>query len=583
MAIKGSLREASLPDVLQLLAMGGKTGCLSLTDRSHFGYIYFDSGRICYAAIVNRRDRLGVLLVKNGLLDPAELAAAVDEQRASPGRRLGEILIDRGAITPEHLAHYIRIQVEEAVYFLFTWSQGSFFFEADQQPEEGAMRVSINPENLLLEGARRVDEWSLIEKKIPSLDLIFEVGHSLPLPDELVLTEEQRRLLPLLDGGHSVAEIIEESGMVEFEVGKSLFGLIQAGLVIPVGKRERSTLQHLPTSRIGEHRNLGVAFYKTAMYEEAVREFRRVLELQPGDLEARFLLGLIDLHRGDDRGAVHYLRQVLERGGPRAPALLNLAVALERMGRLDSARSATEEALRIAPRSPAVLLSHAILLLKSKRVEEAAETFSRYRDVLPAAARPPAVYFAFALLAEAALGRSGDAIDVGNQGLSLHPHSAPLLLHLGIVRERQGEWEEAEALYRRACEEDPTLAPAQKSLGDALYRRGAHDEAARAYHNALHHAPDLGDDVYFKLGNICYKRMEREEAIRLWRRSLEINPENSMVRTNLEVVESALRDAAVGPPAGSASTAAVQRGAAREDPGSGSVNPLPGYLSYVDD
>ena len=66
MAIKGSLKEASLPDVLQLLSMGKKSGCLSVTHRQNFGYIYFDKGRICYASIVNRRDRLGDILVKNG-------------------------------------------------------------------------------------------------------------------------------------------------------------------------------------------------------------------------------------------------------------------------------------------------------------------------------------------------------------------------------------------------------------------------------------------------------------------------------------------------------------------------------------
>ena len=67
MAIKGSLKEASLPDVLQLLSMGKKSGCLSVTHRQSFGYIYFDKGRICYASIVNRRDRLGDILVKNVL------------------------------------------------------------------------------------------------------------------------------------------------------------------------------------------------------------------------------------------------------------------------------------------------------------------------------------------------------------------------------------------------------------------------------------------------------------------------------------------------------------------------------------
>ncbi|MDB4889770.1 MAG: hypothetical protein JWL61_1625, partial [Gemmatimonadetes bacterium] len=54
MAIKGSLKEASLPDVLQLLSMGKKTGCLAVTHRNNFGYIYFDKGLISYASIVNR-------------------------------------------------------------------------------------------------------------------------------------------------------------------------------------------------------------------------------------------------------------------------------------------------------------------------------------------------------------------------------------------------------------------------------------------------------------------------------------------------------------------------------------------------
>ena len=77
MAIKGSLKEASLPDVLQLLALGQKTGCLSIADRSNFGYIYFDKGRICYASIVNRRDRLGDILVKHGTISPDQLDAAI--------------------------------------------------------------------------------------------------------------------------------------------------------------------------------------------------------------------------------------------------------------------------------------------------------------------------------------------------------------------------------------------------------------------------------------------------------------------------------------------------------------------------
>src|SRR5690554_6212629 len=98
MAIKGSLKEASLADVCQLLSMGQKTGCLSVTDRSRFGRIYFDRGRITHASIINRRDRLGDLLVRDGLLTPQQIREALAEQTSDPERRLGEILLERGWI-----------------------------------------------------------------------------------------------------------------------------------------------------------------------------------------------------------------------------------------------------------------------------------------------------------------------------------------------------------------------------------------------------------------------------------------------------------------------------------------------------
>jgi tetratricopeptide (TPR) repeat protein len=542
MAIRGSLTEVGLPDVLQLLAMGGKTGCLSVADRSHFGYIFFERGRICYASIVNRRDRLGDVLVKNQVLTPEQLADALQEQARTPHRRLGEILLSRGDISRDQLEQHIRLQIEEAVYFLFTWSQGAFSFEPDQRPEEGSLTVSINPENLLLEGARRVDEWSLFEKKIPSLEMIFALDEKHPLPADLTLTEEQRRLLPLLDGRHTVLEMIDESGLVEFDVGKSLFGLIQAGLVHPVGKRERISATLIPTARLDEHRNLGLAFFKTGMLDEASREFRQVLELSPDHLEARFVVALIELRRGDDRSAAHQFRRLLERAGPRTAALQNLALAFERLGKLENARVATEEALHLAPGDARVLLSHAILLLKQQRLAEAAAAFDRYCSALAPGARPCSAYFAFSVLTEAALGRLDSAVQLGEEGVALYPQCAPLLLHLGAVRERRGDMEVAEALYRRACEEDVTLPQTHKALGDVLYRRTAHDEAEAAYLQAIRLAPELGDDVYAKLGNIRYKAMDRVAALALWRKALQLNPHNAVVRTNLEVVESALQD-----------------------------------------
>jgi tetratricopeptide (TPR) repeat protein len=452
--------------------------------------------------------------------------------------RLGELLIRRGAITREQLEQYIRIQIEEAVYFLFTWTQGTFSFEPEQRPEEGAMLVSINPENLLLEGARRIDEWSLIEKKIPSLDLVFEIDRTKPLAS-LELSDDQRKILPLVDGRRSVQELIEESGMVEFDVGKALFGYIQAGIAHPVGRRQ-AQVKEVPQARIDEHRNLGVAFYRTAMYDEATREFRRVAELQPRNVDARFHLALIGLRKGDDRFALRYLREVVEIGGPRASVFHSMSLALERLGRVADARLAADEALKLAPRRPQVLLSRAVLLLKAGEAHEAAQAFRDYREVMQGKRVPPA-YYAFAVLAEAAAGAPDAAIRLGEEAIAQHPHAAPVYLHLGSVYERKGNWERAEAMYRRAADEDRELPQAHKALGDALYRRGAYDDAAECYGRAARLNPRLGDDVYFRMGNIHYKRMERQQAVELWRKALEINPQNSVVRTNLELVESVLR------------------------------------------
>src|SRR5207247_10057877 len=151
--------------------------------------------------------------------------AASHRQGKERDKKLGQILVSQQVITQEDLERYMRVQIEESVYYLFTWTQGRLNFEAEVRPEQQDFLVSINPESLLLEGARRVDEWSLIQKKIPSFDLIFVADHEHLAIGE-GLTDTQQRLLPLLDGSRDVNQVIEDSGLGEFEIGKALYGLI---------------------------------------------------------------------------------------------------------------------------------------------------------------------------------------------------------------------------------------------------------------------------------------------------------------------------------------------------------------------
>src|ERR687893_631605 len=298
MAIKGSLKEASLPDVIQLLFLGRRTGCLALADQHNFGTIYLDEGQIVYAGIVNRRDRLGDILLRKGRISAEQLERAIQAQDGDRQHKLGEILVGLGVLSRAELEEYMRLQIEEAVYYLFTRTSGTFNFEAGVKPEREDFLVRISPEALLLEGARRVDEWSLIEKKIPSFDLIFSVDQQHIAQSAPTLSTEQQRLLSLIDGTRDVRQLIDESGMVEFEVGKALFGLITAGFA----------------HRVGEHRNLGIAFYKAGMLEEALREFRRVLDLRPSDSSAPLFLGLIAIRQARWEDAAEALRRAADSG-----------------------------------------------------------------------------------------------------------------------------------------------------------------------------------------------------------------------------------------------------------------------------
>jgi len=535
MAIKGSLKEAGLPDVLQLLALGKKTGCLSVADQANFGYIYFESGRIAFASIVNRRDRLGDLLVKHGRITQDQLNAAVEAQGRERGKRLGEILVQEKFLTREELERHIRIQIEEAVYFLFTWTQGTFNFESDVRPEHEEFLVSINPESLLLEGARRVDEWSLIEKKIPSFDLIFTVDSDRIASSDVQLTAEQEILVPLLDGHRDVAHLIEESGLVEFEIGKALYGLITAGFAHRGGRSQGARTSEVSDARLQEHRNLGIAFYRTGMLDEAAREFRRVTELRDTDATAHFYVGLVELRKARWREAVGHFEAARDNAAGKAAVLHNLGLALEQLGQYDEADAAFGDAAAKARYDPRVLTGWGITALERKEFQVAEGRLDRAREVAGDQPLPARWYWARSL---AAVGQ--DDLETGEtllrDGLEKFPRHPVLLNNLAALLDLVGQGEEAEDLLRTALTEEPAIPQLSKNLGDILYRQGRYDESWQAYHRAVKLDPDLGEDVWFKIGNIAYRRMDRAGATDAWQRVLTLNPAHQLARTNLDTL-----------------------------------------------
>jgi len=535
MAIKGSLKEASLPDVLQLLALGRKTGCLAVADRQNFGYIYFDDGRICYASIVNRRDRIGDLLRRNQLVTSEQLDEAIRLQESQRDRRIGDILVGLGYVQQDRLEQLLALQIEEAVYHLFAWSQGTFNFEAGVRPDHHVFTVSINPESLLLEGARRVDELSQIEKKIPSYDLIFATDPARTPGSDVELSPAQRTILPLIDGTRDVRQIMDMVSLVEFDVAQALYGLITAGYARRVGTSARAEVPRAADSKVSEHQNLGIAFYKTGMLDEALREFRRVAELRPDDGRAQFYLGLIALKQARWEEARECFTRSSAQGVAGAASLHNLAFADEQLGRLAEAETAYAEAASRSRDDPRIQVGWALAALKRNDPEVALGRLQRAAELFGERPKPATWYWGMTL-ALACDGQIEAAMKVAQEGIAAHSGSAVLRNNLAVLMELGGDLASAEMMLRTALAEDATLAQASKNLGDLLYRAGRFDDAFEQFERAAKLSPSLGDDLYFKMGNIAFKRRDRARARECWQRVTELNPGHQLARANLDTL-----------------------------------------------
>ncbi|MDA1081992.1 MAG: tetratricopeptide repeat protein [Gemmatimonadetes bacterium] len=384
-----------------------------------------------------------------------------------------------------------------------------------------------------------MDEWSLIEKKIPSFDIVFELDSKRVEESKAQLTAEQTAIVPLINGHRDVAQIIEDSGLVEFEVGKALYGLATAGFLHRVGRTKTPDATAATDTRVEEHRNLGIAFYRTGMLDEASREFRRVTELRASDLQARFHLGLSHLRMGRHEAAVADLEQAAHARSATAAVFHNLAFALEKLGETPKAKEALAEALRRGgDRDPRVHTSMGVLALRDGALSAAEAAFATARSL--AGNKPPmAVWFHFAALTAALGGGLDRAIALLEEGLAAYPHAAILHNNLAVVLERKGRFDAALASAERGTAEDAGIAQLHKNVGDLQYRSGAFDEAFEAYTRAVKYNESLGGDVWLKLGNIRLRRRERDEAIECWERALTIDPGNPIVRQNLDAARGA--------------------------------------------
>lgn len=195
MAFQGSLKELPLPDIIQLVSVSGKTGVFVLKTSEHVGEIYLRDGEIVHSTA-------------------------------------GEM------------------QGEEAVYELAIWQEGEFVFKPGVETEARTIKKSNT--NLLMEAARRIDEWQVLSKRIPSTRLV-PIFTNQSSSTSISFTPKEWAVICKIDERRSIDELATVLGLSAFEVCKLLYGLVTASLVElkeNVGQLQADRLQQMSASEL---------------------------------------------------------------------------------------------------------------------------------------------------------------------------------------------------------------------------------------------------------------------------------------------------------------------------------------------
>lgn len=237
MALKGDLASVDLAQMFQMLALNKKVGLLSIQSPKLWKVLYFDGrGVTLYYNPHYLLDRAISAFVRGGRLE----IAAVEELRAHSSRNqlpLQDALLAGGYLEESDLAGQMRYELEEEIYALFFCKDARFEFHegVDRLPDhEGVVddRFFFHTDSVIMEAARRIDEWAYIAERIPSpLEVFCPTDRRL---DPRKVDEFGAIVHAQVDGCRSIARIIELTALPEFTVYKSLSQLADAGFVMPV-------------------------------------------------------------------------------------------------------------------------------------------------------------------------------------------------------------------------------------------------------------------------------------------------------------------------------------------------------------
>ncbi|MEA2571347.1 MAG: hypothetical protein QOI24_3348 [Acidobacteriota bacterium] len=229
-SLQGSLHSFKLPDVLSFLATTRKSGTLTLTRGTHTSYVFFDAGAVVYAGSNQEDLRLSAILLRKKRISRSQFEA-IDALMEKEGGRFGQLAIQQRILSEDQLRDYLKVQVSEIIYDCFVWPDGAFTFVDELTLPPYAVTIAVDLSNLIMEGARRIEEWEQCLQLLPDSSVVYRVVSNPDKDEKITLSRDEWKILFLINGQRTLEELCHTAEDEPFQVYRVVYGLFANKLI----------------------------------------------------------------------------------------------------------------------------------------------------------------------------------------------------------------------------------------------------------------------------------------------------------------------------------------------------------------
>ncbi|HUK35187.1 MAG TPA: tetratricopeptide repeat protein [Vicinamibacterales bacterium] len=282
-------------------------------------------------------------------------------------------------------------------------------------------------------------------------------------------------------------------------------------------------------SSVPGHYLRGMALQATSQYDEAIKAYQRVLQLEPSAVPAQIQLGAVYLANNDPAPAVEYLDQAIKAQPNLWPAHFVLAQALVRLNKVVRAEPEVGLLLRATPNSPDVQMLVGQVYYLKHDYAHAREAYTRALQLAPGSAHP----LAGLLTLDFAENKKDAARTRVQEQLKAKPDDPDVLTLAGVLFLQLNDGKSAEAAFRHLLEIDPSNLQAYSGLGNLYLDEGRLDEAKQDFEDLARKHPKTAVGAATMVGTILTMQGKPAEARKQFEQALALDPHAAVAANNL--------------------------------------------------